>query len=411
MATNATYTYSDQLSRDPSLGIETVAAVNAGTVNLSSAQDTITNSSPLAETINGVDQGVPTYDSYTSPDNGPIVLGADGHTYVLTNTVYQVNDSFTPVSTPNFTACFATGTRILTAQGERPVECLDIGDLVPTLVGRRMAAVRWIGHIRVDCRRHPRPWDVNPIRVSAGAFGEGLPLRDLVLSPDHSVFVDGTLMPVRYLVNEATIRQQAADQVTYWHVELERHDVLFADGLPAESYLDTGNRQAFANAGVTPLHPDLRLGDRAIWARDACAELVENGPALADIRDRLAARAAALGCPVAAEHRIGLAATGRSQHVIPPGVTRVALVSGCLVPNGESRRLGVCIAQLALDGETLPLDAAALASGFHAVERGQGTSWRWTNGEAALQLAPSQRARHLAVDVRMCVPQPAALAA
>jgi hypothetical protein len=107
--------------------------------------------------------------------------------------------------------------------------------------------VRWLGHRRVDCRRHPRPGDAWPIRVRAGAFGENLPHRDLSLSPDHAVFVaPGLLVPVRYLINDATIVQEPVDAITYWHVELPTHDVLLAEGLPVESYLDTGNRGAFA---------------------------------------------------------------------------------------------------------------------------------------------------------------------
>jgi hypothetical protein len=69
-----------------------------------------------------------------------------------------------------------------------------------------------------------------------------------LLSPDHALFVDGLLIPVRYLCNGATIRQDARSEVTYFHVELDRHDILRAEGLPVESYLDAGNRGAFENA-------------------------------------------------------------------------------------------------------------------------------------------------------------------
>ena len=51
-------------------------------------------------------------------------------------------------------------------------------------------------------------------------------------SPDHAVFIDGVLIPVRYLINGRTIVQEPADEVTYYHVELPRHDVIFAEGLP-----------------------------------------------------------------------------------------------------------------------------------------------------------------------------------
>jgi hypothetical protein len=82
-------------------------------------------------------------------------------------------------------ACYAEGTRLLTATGEVAVEALRVGDLVPVVLGARAARVRWIGHRRIDCRRHPRPADVWPVRVQAGAFGDA-PQRDLWLSPDHA---------------------------------------------------------------------------------------------------------------------------------------------------------------------------------------------------------------------------------
>ena len=153
----------------------------------------------------------------------------------------------TDITTTSF-ACFAGGTRILTARGEVTVERLREGDLAVAARTGRLAPVRWVGHRHVDLRRLVRPCDVNPVRVRAHAFGPGRPNRDLLLSPDHALFVDGDLIPVRYLINGATIVQEHADEITYWHVELDCHDVLLADGLPAESYLDTGNRDAFAAA-------------------------------------------------------------------------------------------------------------------------------------------------------------------
>ena len=135
------------------------------------------------------------------------------------------------------------------------MEALRIGDKVPTLLGAGAATVRWLGHRQVDCARHPRPQDVWPVRVRAGAFAADVPHRDLWLSPDHAVWLGGEgaapgdLIPIRYLVNGASIAQQAVDEVTYWHVELARHEVILAEGLPCESYLDTGNRGGFVNGG------------------------------------------------------------------------------------------------------------------------------------------------------------------
>jgi beta-glucanase (GH16 family) len=190
-------------------------------------------------------------------------------------------------------ACFAPGTRIATQTGERAVETLAAGQQVLTASGAARPIV-WLGHRRVDCRRHPVPEMVWPVRVRRDALGNGRPRRDLWLSPDHAVFVDGVLIPIRCLVSGTTIAQERRDEVTYWHVELDRHDILLAEGLPAESFLDVGNRGAFDNAaGPVMLHPDFA---RRAWAADACAELILGGPKLILARRRVAVQASLLGC-------------------------------------------------------------------------------------------------------------------
>ena len=186
-------------------------------------------------------------------------------------------------------ACFAAGTHIATANGDVPVEHLSVGDKVCARFGG-LVPVIWLGHRSVDCRHHPKPTQLWPVRVRAGAFGEGIPRSDLYLSPDHSVYVDGNLMPIRYLVNGVSIVQQAVDTLTYWHVELPAHDVLLADGLPAESFLDTGTSKAdFANGGpAVTLHPDF---SSLKWEASGCAPLIVSGPTLAAVRQRLEGRA------------------------------------------------------------------------------------------------------------------------
>ena len=105
--------------------------------------------------------------------------------------------------------CFCAGTHLLTVSGEVTVEELQAGDLVVTS-SRGPHPVRWIGHRHIECTRHQKPQDVWPVRVRTGAFGINIPHRDLFLSPDHAVFIDGTLIPIRYLVNGSTDRAGAA---------------------------------------------------------------------------------------------------------------------------------------------------------------------------------------------------------
>ncbi len=184
--------------------------------------------------------------------------------------------------------CFASGTRIATPRGAVAVERLREGMLVQTAAGATLP-VSWIGRRTVACRQHPRPASVWPVRVQAGAFADGVPTRDVWLSPDHAIYADGVLIPVKYLIDGRAIAQVPRDSVTYWHIELPRHDVILAEGLPVESYLETGGRAAFSNGGpVVSLHPDFTMH---AWEAEGCAPLVVTGAALDAVRDRLAARA------------------------------------------------------------------------------------------------------------------------
>jgi hypothetical protein len=193
--------------------------------------------------------------------------------------------------------CFAAGTRIRTRSGDIAVEDLAAGDLVCLAREDDALPVRWIGHRRIDCRRHPSPDRVWPIRVRAGAFADAMPSRDVLLSPDHAVFVEGVLIPVQYLVNGVTVVQEQRDTVSYYHVELERHEVILAEGLPTESYLDTDDRMRFDNAGgAVTLHP-MMLPDQdsvtRIWDAWGCAPLVVTGPTFEAVRLHLHKRATA----------------------------------------------------------------------------------------------------------------------
>ena len=318
-------------------------------------------------------------------DNGGVTTGSVAFAGAYTS------DNFTVVSAGNqttitYVACFAAGTRIATASGATAVEYLRPGMRALSAFGGA-AEVVWIGHRRIDCRTHPRPWDVCPVRVRAGAFGAGRPSVDLWLSPDHAVFVEGVLMPVRYLVNGATIVQEAAEWVTYYHVELPAHDVILAEGLPCESYLDTGNRAAFANGGVSAmLHADFARG---VWEGEACAPLVVEGGHLASVRRMLFERAEVLGYRLTDDAAVVVLADGRAVEMdgglahLPPETREVRLLSRSFVPawrgDPDTRRLGIAVAGVWLDGVKLKLDGP----GWRTAEAG----WQWSDGAGVIEVA------------------------
>jgi collagen type I alpha len=233
-------------------------------------------------------------------------------------------------------ACFVKGTRILTVRGEVKVEDLSTSDVAITASGEGMP-IRWIGSRRLVLppsglgREH-----YLPVRISRDALADNVPKRDLYVSGNHAVFVDGMLIPASSLVNGSNIAvSENARDVVYYHVELSRHALVVAEGAPAESYLERSNNRAFfANAaGPVALRAqlpesaaglDLALGSwtlprwlvRAVKAaklkplaetvalhlglalntrtEGQLAPTVLRGKVLENVRRRLAARAAAL---------------------------------------------------------------------------------------------------------------------
>lgn len=188
-------------------------------------------------------------------------------------------------------ACFAAGTRIASEHGDVLVEHLVVGDRVRAK-NAGLASIKWIGHRTFDCARHPDPQAIWPVRVSRGAFAAETPHRDLWLSPDHAVLINGVLIPIKHLVNDRTIAQERWEAVCYFHIELDRHDILLAEGLPCESFLDTGNRSDFENGGpAMRLHPDFAV---RTWDAKGCAPLVVWGAELQAARAALLDRAASV---------------------------------------------------------------------------------------------------------------------
>jgi hypothetical protein len=271
-------------------------------------------------------------------------------------------------------ACFAAGTHIQTAAGgQARVEALTVGDEL-ALHGGGSAPIIWIGKRTVAVESHPRPAAIRPVLIARHALAEGLPRRDLAVSPDHALFLDGHLIPAKALLNGATVRQLPVREITYYHIELAEHAVLLAEGVPAESYLDTGNRQAFETGGVVELQPDFAPGfAQALREEKSCAPLVEHGPAVEAVRTRILARA---GIVTTADAALDI----RRENGAAVIASRAA-VPGEISPDPrDRRRLGVKIASLKIGGRAVALDHPLLTEGWHAAE----ADGRWTDGRAVI---------------------------
>jgi hypothetical protein len=257
----------------------TLAGFNGDTITGFAAGDSIT--------LNGVT-------GLTTSYSGGVLTLTSGAT---TDTIDFVNPggtvTVTAVSgntTISVVPCFASGTCIATPHGERRVEQLKPGDEVLTVLGEILPIV-WVGHRVVDCDAHPEPERVWPIRIQAHAFAQGAPHRDLFLSPDHAILAQSVPIPAKQLVNGTTIRQVARATVTYHHIELTRHAVILSEGLPTESFLDTGADAAMLLGGDgQSLQP--AFGPEAQLVRDAlaCAPIRIVGPEVERVRGRLGLR-------------------------------------------------------------------------------------------------------------------------
>jgi len=309
--------------------------------------------------------------------------------------------------------CFARGTRILTHAGYVPVEQLRPGDKVAT-IGGVARAIRWVGWRTVDLQTHTRPASVWPVCITANAFADGKPTRDVFLSPDHAVFLRGQLVPVKLLVNGATIRREkSCIAVTYYHIELDRHDVVIAENIALETYLDTGNRRMFENASGAPWAAPV-FGRGKQFDSRAYAALCLSGAILQDLREEIFHRALALGYRQKTAQNISLIVDGRTIPSagapalpcfrLPPEHSGIVTIhSAAFVPaefsggaafEDDWRALGVAIRRVKLGLKSVPVREIA-RSGFYP--RGAHDVADWTNGDGEISVASDTRLIGLSV--------------
>jgi autotransporter-associated beta strand protein len=302
------------------------------------------------------------------------------------------------VVTTDQTLCFAAGTRIATPAGARPVETLRPGQ--PVFAAgpdgkMRVETVRFVGRRALDLAAHPDPEMAAPVRLRAGALGPGLPARDLLVSPDHCLLLEGCLLPAWRLINGVSVVQKLdRASVTYVHAELAEHALLLAEGVLAESYLDEGFGAFFDGVGAVP-------GPRHRTDLRACAPSVADDAAAERIWRTIAARAGAVPpAAVAAPQPHVFAGTRRLQpisrdsdhqiYALPPRVESLRLLSAARRPTRaqpwrEDRRLlGTGLRRVRVNADTkLAIDGAAFGRGWHAAE---GAAMRWSTGDALLHL-------------------------
>ncbi len=291
--------------------------------------------------------------------------------------------------------CFCAGTHIATPAGEILVEKLKVGELVLTHGGQPRPIV-WIGIDRALATRGRRS-AATPVILQKGALTDNVPCRDLRVTKGHSFYLNDVLIPAEYLINHRSIRwDDLAQTVSLFHIELDVHSVLLADGAPAESYHDDGNSWLFHNADTRREQPQT----------SSFVPVLTSG-ATVDMawRQLLERSGSRPGMKLTDDPNLHLLVSGVrfdaiSRHAaawifaLPDRPPRIHIVSRSGVPAElglarDDRVLGVALRRIALRQGTRfrTLEAAdtSLSEGFHDFEPANGL--RWTDGDAVLPTA------------------------
>lgn len=359
-------------------------------------------------------------------DGNTLTISEGGSTWQTTfagtfkSTDYFVLSRDTDGSTIATFVCFCAGTLILTEDGEKLVEDLQIGDRAVTYVAGRevIQPITWVGHRTAQVRTDlPADQAGYPVRILKDAISPGVPHKDLVVTPEHCLYFEGRFVPARMLVNGRSVFYDLTmTNYEYFHVETENHSILWSNGALSESYLDTGNRREFGQQGGV-----VRLvsGPVREWSVDAAAPLAVTRDLVEPIYRALEERAVEMSIPdqrkpvvltedanlhlvTSAGHRINAARrseNGDFVFMLPAGVDEVHIVSRASRPADvfgpvvdDRRYLGVLVGGISLwagNGQkslTAHITEDEL-SGWNNREEG---GVRWTNGNAVLKLPARQ---------------------
>ncbi len=383
--------------------------------------------------ISGV-TSAPTAATYTPNDDGSYTLTvklvdgreltygnihtADGFTPAATASIVQDGSNGWIVEDNGTTTCFLAGSMIRTPEGDVAVETLRLGSTVLAFVNGEAVerTVTWAGRAHMVAKTGLSDAEAGyPVRIMKDALAEGVPYKDMLVTPEHCLFINGGFIPARMLVNgRSVVYDRTMSSYDYFHVETAEHSVIMADGMMTESYLDTGNRHSFRQNGTVVL-----LGGRARnWNDDAAAPLVVSHEVVEPIFREIEARAINAGfentspAPVLTDDS-GLhlvTSTGQTLHqvrtandrvmfMIPSDVTEVRLMSRTSRPSetvgpfmDDRRDLGVLVGEITLfdSGNTIRIDQHLTEAGLAGWDVQENIAARWTNGNAMLSLTARQ---------------------
>ncbi|NVN01444.1 MULTISPECIES: Hint domain-containing protein [Asaia] len=334
-----------------------------------------------------------------------------------------------------YEVCFLAGTLIRTPNGEIPVEDLRAGDIVLAKHAETEATyqeiVTWSGRRQVCAQKNTAYPDRSgfPVRVKEGAISDGIPSRDLLITPEHCLYLEERFIPVRLLINGKTIfYDETISQYTYYHIETSAHSIIWAEGAETESYLDTGNRAKF---------PFFATKDKPVhlvknWNTDAAAPLGTDKNIVEPIYRKLEKRASALGfmcenqsyeitCDPCIRlllpdgRKISQARAHGNKVIfrIPPGIQHVRLQSRSDRPCDlggsfidDRRILGLRVGEIThfATDRTQQISIESHASASRGWYQREADDSHWTNGDAFINLDYSFFLTILSIEIKQAGP-------
>lgn len=359
---------------------------------------------------------------YTLTENGQPISGTASFQLPTANegTTFTVKTigGKTYLTADTVLVCFLAGSMIRTPNGDVAVEHIGVGDDIITFdwkSGQNISQpVTWAGKARATVRPGLRDDEAGyPVRVLKNAIAEGVPYKDMLITAEHCLFFENRFVPVRMLVNGASIfYDKSILSYDYYHIETERHSVITADGMLTESYLDTGNRASFQQNGPVVM---LR-GVARSWTNDAAALLDVDQASVKRLYHHLKAVAQIKG--LQADKNAPVLTTENNLHLLtntgarirpirqdgtfyrfmlPPNTHTVRILSNASRPvdvvgpfANDRRYMGVAVAGIHFTGAKTPSTSITThledvrPTGWYARE--PQADWAWTDGNAVLPL-------------------------
>ncbi|WP_179194059.1 Hint domain-containing protein [Acetobacter indonesiensis] len=386
--------------------------------------------------FSGVSGNASNVSNISFSDANHITFTVGGNTYTLN--IIGIQSKFKFVSSTSgltLETCFLTGTLIRMLDGQIAVEDVRPGDTVMVRKGDAFVptTVKWVGKNKSVVRSDAAYTDEAgyPVLIMKDALADGVPFKDLRVTPEHCLFIDGQFIPARMLVNGRSIRYDTNYAVyDYYHIETEDHSVIEADGVLTETYLDTGNRASFARIDGSDVVSGYFDATKD-WAHDAAAPLATSRDVVEPVHKAIAARSAVVAQDVVVaedatwsddanlhlETENGSVIRAMKQvnntvsFMLPPGVQKVFITSRTSRPVDvfgafvdDRRELGVQIGKIELFSgvETVSVSShleTETLEGWAAQE--DNATARWTSGRAVVDLsgASTDGFRMLTLDV------------